>query len=118
VAPVAGASQQLDVVRAITWSDDGAGTRVFIQLGSPVGPDRWQHDPMTWAPDREMLRLVGFENYTATELAVRSRELQRIRIGLHEGNTLHLVFDLADSKVKILDVKASGNRIELIFGRS
>lgn len=95
----------------------GAGsTEVVVQLDGIVGAGRFTHDPLAWAPDRERVKLHGFENFEQTQIAGRGSHVKQIRVGFHPGKELHLVFDLVTPSVTIQDVQARGNQIVVRLG--
>ena len=108
-----GAGKVLDV----QWQRQSTGTRVTIQFDGSVDAARFRHDPLAWANDRERVIFSGVENFRLGQIDVGSPELQRIRIGHHPGQELHFVFDLASGEASLVDLRPSGDRLEILIQR-
>ena len=111
-------AQAIGGARAVTgidWSRSSQGTRITIQFSDSFSNDDFRHDPLAWAADREMVSLLGVENFPKSEIAVGTDELKRIRLGFHPGQELRLVFDLSKSGSSIRDLKALGSRLEILI---
>ena len=103
-------------IQSIEVRPGASATEVVIQLDGSVGASRFTHDPLAWAPDRERVKLHGFENFKQTQIAGRGSHVKQIRVGFHPGKELHLVFDLVAPSVSIQNVQARGNRIVVRLG--
>lgn len=90
----------------------GAGaTEVVIRLDGDIRSDQYSHDKLSWAPDKEMVTLLGFENFEQTQIAGRGSHLRQVRVGFHPGKELRLVFDLVSDAVSIQGIQAQGNQL-------
>ncbi|MEL7059128.1 MAG: TIGR02266 family protein [Acidobacteriota bacterium] len=111
----AGSGPPAASVAGIDASAADGGTRVVVRLDGRLDADRLVHDRLRWAPDREMVSILGVENYRGSDLQVSTAELASVRFGYHPGRELRLVFDLASEGARIADVRRQADRLEIFL---
>ncbi len=107
-------------VERISWRQTSSGTVVTVQLDGDLARERFVHDELSYAPQRQLLKLLQIaEPYTQSLIPVGSRELQQIRIGYHPGKPggaeLHIVLDFAAPGVSLAELRYLGDSLELVF---
>ncbi len=100
-------------LQRITWATE-AGVTVVSLTGDgsfPAGSYHWY--AMGGTAPRVLVKLTGIaEAFRPNSLAANTPELTDIRVGFHLQNTgseLHVVLDLASSKVKVASVGSDGS---------
>ncbi|MEM9596996.1 MAG: PilZ domain-containing protein [Acidobacteriota bacterium] len=104
-------------VQQVEWSRADGGTVVWIRTDGRPRAAQLEHDVLAWAPDRERVKLLGFENFRQARVDVGTPELSRIRIGHHPGDELHLVFDLAAGGAHIASVEDADGGVRVLLKR-
>ena len=129
VTPRTGAAQidPLDPIRVgspatrivdISWRRTDGGTQVTLRMDGSLRDDRYSHHLLEYNQAREMVKIKAIsEPYVSNRLAVGSQELQQIRIGFHDNNEIHVVFDFPAAGPHIADVRSSGDRVEVLVVR-
>ncbi|MDA8016764.1 MAG: PilZ domain-containing protein [Thermoanaerobaculia bacterium] len=104
----AGTARRVESIDVVPGS---GSTDVIVHLNGEIRSGQYTHDQLSWAPDREMVTLLGFDNFEQTVIAGRGSHLQQIRVGFHPGKELRLVFDLRSDSVSIQGVQAQGSQL-------
>jgi hypothetical protein len=69
------------------------------------------------SPPREVIQIRGIQRpFAPLRIPVGTPEVKQIRVGYHEkpgGNELHVVIDLAGSRVKAARVEPDGQRLRI-----
>jgi hypothetical protein len=99
------------LVEGIDVRPGTGATEVIVRFDGDIAPSRYLHDKLSWAADKEMVKLLGMENFKQTQIAGDGTRLRQVRVGFHPGNELHLVFDLASGAVSIQGIEARGNQL-------
>lgn len=114
----AGGLEPAAKIETITWRRAGGGTVVTIDLDGRLAEDRVVHDRLSWATDREQLKITGIvEPVTPSELMVGTPDLLELRSGLHAaatGSELRLVFDFGARASEIAEIRYSEDRLEIL----
>ncbi|MFH1018148.1 MAG: PilZ domain-containing protein [Pseudomonadota bacterium] len=107
----------LTAVTKISWKSAPRETVVMLTGDGTFKMQSIHRLRLGGGAPRELVRIVGVSKpYPRTSLSVRSPHLKQIRVGLHEsasGSELHIVLDLASSKVRLAKVEPSGTRLLL-----
>ncbi len=98
-------------VTDISWGPLTGGQRVVIAADGAVPQGRYKYSRLD-SPPRELIKLYGVRQpFAKTALTVGGPAVQRIRLGYHPGNELHIVLDLADPQARIREVRSVGSRL-------
>ena len=101
----------------ITWSQQGDATDLVLWADGAVDPAAVRHARIGGPLPREVLRIIGIaEPFSPGDLAVGSAQLRRVRSGVHREMTppeLHVVLDLAGSRVAITSLDAGGAQVRV-----
>jgi len=104
----------------VEWKSSPNATSVTIHADGKISSGSYDVMRLGGSKPRVVLRLRGIDqSYSPTTLEVASRQVERIRSGLHEagrGSELHLVFDLTQSSVGLERIEANGDQLHLVFG--
>lgn len=116
--------QPVTRIREISWNRSDDGTEVVLVGDGSFELQRWAHFALGGENPREVVKIRGILGpYERSFLPVGSPELRQVRTGFHTlpgSNELHVVLDLADSRVEATRVEADGRtlRIRLTGPRS
>ena len=104
----------------LDWSDDAGGTTtVLVTFDADLMPAAFRSYSVP-KPPREVVVVRGIsETLEPRTIPVGDRNLLQIRSGLHReagASEIHLVFDLADPAVRILDLSRHGAVLRVVLG--
>ena len=101
----------------ITWSQEGNATDLVLWADGTLDPAAVRHARIDGPLPREVLRIAGIAGpLSPADLTVGSAELRRVRSGSHPELSppeLHVVLDLASSRVAMTSLDAAGARIRI-----
>ena len=104
----------------LDWSDEADGaTTVVVILDADLMPESYRSYTVP-QPPRAVVVIRGIsETLEPRTIPVGDRNLLQIRTGLHRdggAHELHLVFDLADPSVRVLEVSGNGAALRVVLG--
>jgi hypothetical protein len=113
-APAPGAP---GTISEITWSAEGRSTVFLIWTGGTIDQSAVRDFRLDGGNPRHVIRLLGIDQpYSRREATVGTRQVRRLRTGLHtdrEPPELHLVFDL-NAGAEVAEIQAHGNRVRIV----
>ncbi|HMB54141.1 MAG TPA: hypothetical protein VKU40_12550, partial [Thermoanaerobaculia bacterium] len=113
-APAPGAP---GTISEITWSAEGRSTVFLIWTGGPIDQSAVRDFRLDGGNPRHVVRLLGIDQpYTRSEATVGTRQVRRLRTGLHvdrEPPELHVVFDL-NGGAEVAQIQARGNQVRIV----
>jgi uncharacterized protein (TIGR02266 family) len=116
--PAAPAGPAVTVVERITFEPAPGGTTVILWGNGAMRPESYKRIGVE-SPPREVIQLRGIQRpFAPVRIPVGTAEVKQIRIGYHEkpgGNELHVVIDLAGSRVKAARVEPDGQRLRILL---
>jgi hypothetical protein len=104
----------------LDWSDNADGTTtVVVTVDAELVPESYRSYSVP-QPPRAVVVIRGIsETLEPRTIPVGDRNLVQIRTGLHRDGgapELHLVFDLADPSVRVLEVSGNGAALRVVLG--
>jgi hypothetical protein len=114
--PVQAAGPALTAVDRITFEESMGGTDIVLWGNGTIRPESYTKSQMG-DPPRVLVVVNGMQKpFPQPRIAVGTGEVKDIRIGYHDapkGHALHVVIDLAGSKVKVTRVDHDGLRLRI-----
>jgi uncharacterized protein (TIGR02266 family) len=103
----------LTAVDRITFEPAPGRTTVILWGNGAIRPESYNQSNVD-SPPRAVIKVFGVRKPFPTALiSVRTTEVRQIRIGYHDGNELHIVMDLAGSRVKVARIEPDGQRLRI-----
>jgi hypothetical protein len=101
-------------VEKITFEKAFGGTDVILWGNGALRSGSYVRTRIEGNPPRELIRISGIKRPApAARLVVGTPEVLQVRTGLHAGNELHVVLDLAGPKVTVTGVEEGENRLRI-----
>jgi hypothetical protein len=101
-------------VEKITFEKTLGGTDIILWGNGAIRSRGYVRSRLEGNPPRELIRISGIKRPApAARLAVGSPEVLQVRTGLHAGDELHIVLDLAGPKVTVTGVEEGENRLRI-----
>jgi molecular chaperone DnaK len=101
-------------VDRITFEKAFGGTDVILWGNGAIRSRSYVRSRIEGNPPRELIRISGIKRPApAARLAVGTPEVLQVRTGLHAGDELHVVLDLAGPKVTVTGVEEGENRLRI-----
>jgi uncharacterized protein (TIGR02266 family) len=101
-------------VDKITFEKAFGGTDIILWGNGAIRARNYVRSRIEGNPPRELIRLSGIKRPApAARLAVGTPEVLQVRTGLHAGDELHVVLDLAGPKVTVTGVEEGENRLRI-----
>ena len=101
-------------VEKITFEKAFGGTDVILWGNGAIHSGSYVRSRIDGNPPRELIRISGIKRPApAARLVVGTPEVLQVRTGLHAGNELHVVLDLAGPKVTVTRVEEGENRLRI-----
>src|SRR5947209_8601846 len=101
-------------VEKITFEKAFGGTDVILWGNGALHSGSYVRSRIEGNPPRELIRISGIKRPApAARLVVGTPEVLQVRTGLHAGNELHVVLDLAGPKVTVTRVEEGENRLRI-----
>ena len=101
----------------ITWTEYADETVLALEGNGEIPGDRVELVPIASGPPRLVIKISGIERaFQPAVLEVGTAHVQRVRTGLHPGNELHVVGDLAAPGVVERQRSSRGSRMEVRLG--
>lgn len=115
-APAPSTSPAATAVERITFEPAPGGTTVVLWGNGALRPESYKRISID-SPPREVIQIRGIQrSFSPVRISVGTSEVKQIRVGYHEkagGNELHVVIDLAGSRVKAARVEPDGQRLRI-----
>jgi len=117
----AAAATRFTSIEEIWGQRSAAGTMITIVTNGQVPVDGFSTFRLEGPNPREVVRLRGVDDsYRRSSVPVSTVEVKQVRLGYHagsggNGNELHVVIDLASSRVKLLRATPVDNRLEILL---
>jgi hypothetical protein len=107
-------------IEEIRWTTDNLGrTLVVVTSSQPIGPGSYRVSRVE-NPPRAVVAIAGITSpFVPSTLAVDDRNTYRMRIGHHPETSppeLHVVFDLTDKTVEVIELRHRENRLDIFLG--
>jgi hypothetical protein len=113
VPPAAPAGPAATAVERITFEQSPNGTTVILWGNGAMRPESYKGINVD-SPPREVIQIRGIQRpFAPLRIPVGTPEVKQIRVGYHEGNELHVVIDLAGSRVKAVRIEPDGQRLRI-----
>jgi uncharacterized protein (TIGR02266 family) len=110
------AGPAVTAVERITFEPSPGGTTVILWGNGAMRPESYKRISVG-SPPREVIQIRGIQRpFAPVRIPVGTPEVKQIRVGYHEkpgGNELHVVIDLAGSRVKAARVEPDGQRLRI-----
>jgi uncharacterized protein (TIGR02266 family) len=101
-------------VDKITFEKAFGGTDIILWGNGAIRSRTYVRSRIEGNPPRELIRISGIKRPApAARLAVGTPEVLQVRTGLHAGDELHIVLDLAGPKVTVTGVEEGENRLRI-----
>ena len=101
-------------VEKITFEKVLGGTDIILWGNGAIRARSYVRSRIEGNPPRELIRVSGIKRPApAARLAVGTPEVLQVRTGLHAGEELHIVLDLAGPKVTVTGVEEGENRLRI-----
>ncbi|HEX4960956.1 MAG TPA: TIGR02266 family protein [Thermoanaerobaculia bacterium] len=101
-------------VGKITFEKAFGGTDVILWGNGAFRSGSYVRSHIDGNPPRELIRISGIKGAApAARVAVGTPEVLQVRTGIHPGNELHVVLDLAGPKVAVTRVEEGENRLRI-----
>jgi hypothetical protein len=101
-------------VEKITFEKAFGGTDIILWGNGAIRARTYVRSRIEGNPPRELIRISGIKRPApAARLAVGTPEVLQVRTGLHAGDELHIVLDLAGPKVTVTGVEEGENRLRI-----
>jgi hypothetical protein len=101
-------------VEKITFEKAFGGTDIILWGNGAIRARGYVRSRIEGNPPRELIRISGIKRPApAARLAVGTPEVLQVRTGLHAGDELHIVLDLAGPKVTVTGVEEGENRLRI-----
>ncbi|MBW8873457.1 MAG: TIGR02266 family protein [Acidobacteria bacterium] len=101
-------------VEKITFEKAFGGTDVILWGNGAIHSGSYVRTRIDGNPPRELIRISGIRRPApAARLVVGTPEVLQVRTGLHAGDELHVVLDLAGPKVTVTRVEEGENRLRI-----
>ncbi|HSS49706.1 MAG TPA: TIGR02266 family protein, partial [Thermoanaerobaculia bacterium] len=101
-------------VDRITFEKSFGGTDIILWGNGAIRSRTYVRSRIEGNPPRELIRISGIKRPApAARLAVGTPEVLQVRTGLHTGDELHVVLDLAGPKVTVTGVEEGENRLRI-----
>ncbi len=101
-------------VEKITFEKAFGGTDIILWGNGAIRSRSYARSRLEGNPPRELIRITGIKRPApAARLAVGTPEVLQVRTGLHAGDELHIVLDLAGPKVTVTGVEEGENRLRI-----
>jgi uncharacterized protein (TIGR02266 family) len=101
-------------VEKITFEKAFGGTDIILWGNGAIRARSYVRSRIEGNPPRELIRISGIKRPApAARLAVGTPEVLQVRTGLHAGDELHIVLDLAGPKVAVTGVEEGENRLRI-----
>jgi hypothetical protein len=98
----------------ITFEKAFGGTDVIVWGNGAIRASSYVRSRIEGNPPRELIRISGIKRSApAARLVVGTPEVLQVRTGLHAGDELHVVLDLAGPKVTVTGVEEGENRLRI-----
>ncbi len=114
--PVQAAGPALTAVDRITFEESMGGTDIVLWGNGTIRPESYTKSQMG-DPPRVLIVVNGVQKpFPQPRIPVGTGEVKDVRIGYHDapkGHALHVVIDLAGSKVKVSRVDHDGLRLRI-----
>jgi type IV pilus assembly protein PilZ len=105
---------RLTRLEEVRWQRRGAGTLVVLVADGGFHEGSYSHFRLGGEVPRAVIRIRGVQHpFGRPSLAVQSPQVGQVRTGLHPGNELHVVLDLAGPGVDLERVEAQGTSLLL-----
>jgi len=105
-------------VDRITFEKAFGGTDIILWGNGAIRSRSYVRSRLEGNPPRELIRISGIKRPApAARLAVGTPEVLQVRTGLHAGDELHIVLDLAGPKVSVTGVEEGENRLRIHLKR-
>lgn len=115
-APAPAAGPAATAVERITFEQAPGGTTVVLWGNGSLRNESFRRLSVE-DPPREVIQIRGVRQaFLPTRIPVGTSEVQQIRVGYHQkpgGNELHVVIDLAGSRVRVARVEPDGQRLRI-----
>ncbi len=101
-------------IEKITFEKAFGGTDVILWGNGAIRARGYVRSRIEGNPPRELIRISGIKRSApAARLAVGTPEVLQVRTGLHAGDELHVVLDLAGPKVTVTGVEEGENKLRI-----
>jgi molecular chaperone DnaK len=101
-------------VDKITFEKAFGGTDIILWGNGAIRARTYVRSRIEGNPPRELIRISGMKRSApAARLAVGTPEVLQVRTGLHAGDELHIVLDLAGPRVTVTGVEEGENRLRI-----
>ena len=104
------------ITERITFEQAPGGTTVILWGNGAIRPESYKRISID-SPPREVVQIRGVRQpFSPGRIPVGTSEVKQIRVGYHQdpaGNELHVVIDLAGSKVKVARIEPDGQRLRI-----
>jgi len=105
-------------VDKITFEKAFGGTDIILWGNGAIRSRTYVRSRIEGNPPRELIRISGIKRPApAARLVVGTPEVLQVRTGLHAGDELHIVLDLAGPKVSVTGVEEGENRLRIHLKR-
>jgi hypothetical protein len=116
------AAAPLTAIRSITWRVAGGDTELTVRGDGPIRAGAYTRTRLEGGSPRELIRIRGIRGpYSPAQVPVGSSQLKQVRTGHHVvpgGQELHLVLDLADSRVVVRGIQEVDGALVVRLGGS
>lgn len=104
----------------ISWRPGAEALVVTLVADGTIAPPRVKRFRLGGPTPREVVVLTGMsEPFGRNQMPVAEGGVASIRTGFHtkrQGNEVHVVMDLSDPTLQLVDIRHLGKRLELIIG--
>jgi uncharacterized protein (TIGR02266 family) len=101
-------------VDKITFEKASGGTDIILWGNGAIRSRSYVRSRIEGNPPRELIRISGIKRPApVARLAVGTPEVLQVRTGVHAGDELHVVLDLAGPKVTVTGVEEGENRLRI-----
>lgn len=101
-------------VDKITFEKAFGGTDIILWGNGAIHSRAYVRSRIEGNPPRELIRISGIKRPApAARLVVGTPEVLQVRTGLHAGDELHVVLDLAGPQVTVTGVEEGENRLRI-----
>jgi uncharacterized protein (TIGR02266 family) len=115
-APTVPVGPAVTAIERITFEQAPGGTTVILWGNGALRPESYKQINVD-SPPRQVIQIRGIQRpFAPLRIPVGTSEVKQIRVGYHEkpgGNELHVVIDLAGSRVQAARIEPDGQRLRI-----